>query len=319
MRKLSVFICLFIVVFVINSKTSYSDLSSPGLLKAMKEEGLAEKKIKLICEKEKLYSEFSHAKHSAVEGKLVDWKNNPVAGVKILASQVKPIKGYEQFEAVTKSDGTFRLSGLFPSSEYVLKPLSDKWTCKTRVGLDSAPQNETAMLPTPMVIKQAFSKSGGSLVIDLATGAARFTVSSDGVISDSETRLEWVVGPDKDTTYMQASQWVASCKTAGGGWRMPRRKELKTLYLKGIGKRNMDPAFKTTGWWVWAEPRSSSSAWGYAFLHGPGGWSGRPTSGDGGRVFAIDTWDQPLNYLTMVSQKHGYRNVTPVLGKEDAA
>lgn len=287
MRKLSVFLCLLVVVFVINSKTSYSHFCSPGLLKAMKEEGLAEKQIKLICEKAKLYDGFSNAKQSAVEGKLVDWKDDPVAGVKIFASQVKPIKGYERFEAVTKSDGTFRLNGLFPSSTYVLKPLSDKWTCKTRVRLDSAPQDETAMLPTPMVIKQAFLKSGGSLVRDLATGATRFTVSSDGVISDSETRLEWVVGPDKDTTYMQASQWVASCKTAGGGWRMPRRKELKNLYLKGVGKRNMDPAFKITGWWVWAEPISSTSAWGYAFLHGPGGWSGRPTSSDGGRGFAV--------------------------------
>ncbi len=287
MRKLSVFICLLVVVFVINSKTSYSDLCSPGILRAMKEEGLAEKQIKLIYEKTKLYDGFSHAKHSAVEGKLVDWKDNPVAGVKIFASQVKPIKGYEQFEAVTKSDGTFRLNGLFPSSAYVLKPLSDKWTCKTKIRLNSAPQNETAMLPACMVIRQAFSKSGGSLVIDLATGATRFTVSSDGVISDSETRLEWVVGPDKDTTYMQVSQWVASCKTAGGGWRMPGRNELKTLYLKGIGKRNMDPAFKITGWWVWAEHSSSSSVWGYAFLHGPGGWSGRPTSGDGGRGFAV--------------------------------
>ena len=128
------------------------------------------------------------------------------------------------------------------------------------------------MLPTPMVIKQAFLKSGGSLVIDLATGATRFNVSPDGVISDSETRLEWVVGPDKDTTYMQARQWVDSCKTAGGGWRMPRRKELKALYQKGIGKRNMDSAFKTTGWFIWAEPRNSSSAWYLHFSNGADDW-----------------------------------------------
>ncbi|MCG2774886.1 MAG: carboxypeptidase-like regulatory domain-containing protein, partial [Desulfobacterales bacterium] len=83
----------------------------------------------------------SGGKQSAVEGKLVDWNGKPVAGVKILASQVQPIKGYEQFEAVTKSDGTFRLSGPFPSSQYVLKPWSDKWTCKTAVQLVSAPQD----------------------------------------------------------------------------------------------------------------------------------------------------------------------------------
>ena len=107
---------------------------------------------------------------------------------------------------------------------------------------------------------------------DLATGAKRFTVSSDGVISDSETSLEWVVGPDRDTTYEQARQWVASCKTAGGGWRMPTRKELATLYQKGFGKRNMDPAFKITGWYVWAGPRSSRTAWGFNFTFGIDGW-----------------------------------------------
>ena len=41
-------------------------------------------------------------KHSAVEGKLIDWNGKPVAGVKITAAQVQPIKGYEQFEATTK-------------------------------------------------------------------------------------------------------------------------------------------------------------------------------------------------------------------------
>ena len=46
-------------------------------------------------------------KQSAIEGKLVDASGAPVAGVKITASQVQPLKGYEQFEAVTKADGSF--------------------------------------------------------------------------------------------------------------------------------------------------------------------------------------------------------------------
>lgn len=210
----------------------------------------------------------SGGKQSAVEGKLADWNGKPVAGVKITASQVKPIKGYEQFETVTKSDGAFLIKGLFPSSEYVLKPWSDKWTSETAVKLESAPQGETAVLPKPMVIAQAFSKSSGSLVIDLSTGATRFTVSSDAVITDSKTGLEWVVGPDSDTNYEQATHWVASCKVAGGGWRMPTRQELNTLYHKGVGQRNMDPTFKITGWWVWAEPRDSSPGWAFSFNDG---------------------------------------------------
>ena len=210
----------------------------------------------------------SVSKQSGVEGKLVDWSGKPVAGVKVTASQVQPIKGYEQFEAVTKSDGTFRLNGLFPSSQYVLKPWSDKWECKTAVKLDSAPQGETAVLPSPMVISQAYSKSGGSLVLDLATGATRFAVSSEGVITDSKTGFEWAVGPDRDTNYVQAEQWVAACRLAGGGWRMPMRQELRTIYQQGLGERNMDSAFKTTGSFVWAEPIDSSSAWFFFFNYG---------------------------------------------------
>lgn len=226
-------------------------------------------------------------KQSAVEGKLVDAKGNPISGVKITASQVQLIKGYEQFEAVTKPDGTFRIGGLFPTSTYILKPWSDKWTCETAVELDSAPQGETAILPEPMKINEAYSRKNGSLVLDLITGATRFDVSSDGVITDSQTNLEWVVGPDRNTDYAQAERWLAGCTVAGSGWRMPTRQELGGLYQKGIGELNMDPVFKTTGWYVWGEPRDSSSAWGFFFIGGRESWNGRTNCGTGNRVFGV--------------------------------
>lgn len=104
-----------------------------------------------------------------------------------------------------------------------------------------------------------------------AFGATRFAVSPEDVIFDSETGLEWVVGPDEDTNYEKANQWVAGCSTAGGGWRMPTRRELRRLYQQGVGDRNMDPAFKITGFYVWAEPRNSSyGSYGWAFGFGLG-------------------------------------------------
>ncbi len=206
------------------------------------------------------------SKSSSVEGKLVDGNNKPVAGVKITAIQVQPIKGYEQFEAVTGADGSFALKGLLPSSAYVLKPWSDKWTTKVEAKVDSAPQGETAVLPQPMQI--------------------RFEVSAEGMIVDSQTGLMWVVGPDKDTNYAQAEQWAAACTVAGGGWRMPTKLELKGLYQQGVGERNMDPAFKTTGMWVWAEPRDSSSAWGFGFGFGGEDWINRDYSSYA-RVFGV--------------------------------
>lgn len=96
----------------------------------------------------------------------------------------------------------------------------------------------------------------------------RFLVSSEGVIHDTKTKLEWIVGPDKDTNYTDAVKWVESCRVAGGGWRMPTRKELLELYQKGKGDRNIDPVFKHNGWYVWAESDKSSPPWFVNFING---------------------------------------------------
>lgn len=75
---------------------------------------------------------------------------------------------------------------------------------------------------------------------------------ASGIIYDLQTGLEWYVGPDRDTTWDEARAWVKNLTVGDGGWRMPTRAELKTLYKKGVGIRNMDPGFKTTGYWVWS-------------------------------------------------------------------
>jgi hypothetical protein len=213
---------------------------------------------------------FSNENQSSVEGKLVDWNDKPVADVKIKASQLQPVKGYEHFEAVTDSDGTFRIKGLFPSSAYMLKPWSDKWACDTTFQILSAPKDKTVVLSSPIVISLAYLKSDGSTVVDLVKGKKRFDVSADEIVFDSETGLEWVIGPDRDMDYAQAKEWVAGCKTADGGWRMPTHKELAALYIKGINERNMDPAFKTTISSAWAEPHDSTTAIYFCFDGGLG-------------------------------------------------
>ncbi len=58
----------------------------------------------------------------------------------------------------------------------------------------------------------------------------RFTAYDNGVVKDTETGFEWYAGPDKDTSWNEAKRWVESLNVAGGGWRMPTRKELKALY-----------------------------------------------------------------------------------------
>jgi hypothetical protein len=75
---------------------------------------------------------------------------------------------------------------------------------------------------------------------------------ADGVVGDTNTGLEWMVGPDRDTTWDEAKAWVERLSVDGGGWRMPTVDELRTLYEKGVGEFNMSPLFKTSGWFIWS-------------------------------------------------------------------
>ena len=114
-----------------------------------------------------------------------------------------------------------------------------------------------------------------------------FIAYSNGVIYDKNTGLEWFAGPDRRTDWNEAKAWVENFDVAGGGWRMPTRQELKTLYQKGAGTRSMTPLLKTTGWWVWGEARDSSSAWGISFYWGNEYWYNRDNSNGHFRGFAV--------------------------------
>lgn len=74
---------------------------------------------------------------------------------------------------------------------------------------------------------------------------SRFLRSSDGVISDSATGLEWILGPNVKMEYKEASQWAKKCSVAGGGWRMPTETEIITLRLsrRSILDDELDPLF----------------------------------------------------------------------------
>lgn len=218
----------------------------------------------------------------------MDGKGAPISGLKVIAKQVQPIKGYEQFESKTGSDGTFSFGGLYPSSEYVITVWHKDWSTDAGAQVTAGPEGETILLKEPIVIRMALNTEGSP--VDPQTDEPRFGVSNDSVIADSLTGLEWFVGPDNNTTWDQAKAWCTGLSVAGGGWRMPTLAEFKTLYIKGLGERNMAPCFETTGWWVWSgEVRDSSSAWLFNFHGGEEDWdscSGRYYSDDT-RAFAV--------------------------------
>ena len=91
----------------------------------------------------------------------------------------------------------------------------------------------------------------------------------NGIVYDEKTKLEWFVGPDRDTDWNQAKSWVENLTVDGGGWRMPTREELNTLYQIRAGSRKMTSLLKTTGWYIWSgETKDSSSAWYFDFKEG---------------------------------------------------
>ena len=109
----------------------------------------------------------------------------------------------------------------------------------------------------------------------------------NGIVYDEKTNIEWVAGPDKYMTWDEAKAWVESLSVEGDGWQMPIKEELKALYKKGAGSRNMTPLLKTTGWRVWSdETEGPSAAWYFNFYDGDYTWGTRESEGNP-RVFAV--------------------------------
>lgn len=104
---------------------------------------------------------------------------------------------------------------------------------------------------------------------DAALGPMGWKEIEFAIFFDAKTGLEWLSGPDVDTTWAAANKWVENLTLDGGGWRMPTMSELKGLYQNGNGSRNMTPLLKTTGWWIWSgEKKGNSAVWGFNFFDG---------------------------------------------------
>ncbi len=100
--------------------------------------------------------------------------------------------------------------------------------------------------------------------------------AGNNIVKDTKTGLEWIAGPDKDTTWKQAKSWVNKLRnTGGGGWRMPTLNELEDIHEKGLEDQNMAPLLKTTGRYVWSSGTEDSSITRYLYFGYGGGWGTR--------------------------------------------
>jgi len=174
---------------------------------------------------------------STVTGKLLDGRKKPMQGIKVVAKQVNPVPGYEQFEATTGADGSFSFKKLYPDSKYRLIPgwnfkTNRTWTVKTR--------GEQEILQT--------------------SAPFRFFLAN-GVVSDARTGLQWAAHDNgRDINWNNAQAYCRNYK--GGGhtdWRLPTVSELAGLYRAGIRYRRGD-IINLTSCRPWSSETSGSEA-----------------------------------------------------------
>ena len=171
---------------------------------------------------------------------------------------------------------------LEPGKDATLRfSLEQKSVPQVEASIKQTPKHSTPVLPSS---KKRISGRDGIYV-----------AYANGIVKDTNTGLEWKAGPDKSTNWDEARSWVQSLNLDGGGWRMPTKAEVKSLYRARAGPCNMTVLFKITAWWVWAgETKDSSYAWIFYFSDGYGYWLDRSTSSNL-RAFAVRSQSVGIN------------------------
>lgn len=124
--------------------------------------------------------------------------------------------------------------------------------------------------PTTKYAPPATAPAPGNMPVSTSR---RFLRQDCNSILDTSTRLEWFVGPDRDFSWQEAANWTSGLQSCGGGWLMPSRAQLATLYdpAKSAGRgyvqqgrsfpAHLDPAFSQIGGgsWVWEGGQPAST------------------------------------------------------------
>ncbi|KAB2892172.1 MAG: DUF1566 domain-containing protein [Desulfobulbaceae bacterium] len=107
----------------------------------------------------------------------------------------------------------------------------------------------------------------------------RYVAYANGLICDCYSRLEWMVGPDRDTSWNEAQAWVDGLNCRGKAWGLPTLEQLGGLYRKNIRKHQISPLFGIEPTDVWScEIKNDESAWAFNFIPGSAFWTYRTMS-----------------------------------------
>lgn len=149
-------------------------------------------------------------RRSALEGKVVDGKGQPIGGIKMIATPIQPTRDV-QIETITGEDGSFKLGKILPNSRYDLVADTDKYLTEFgRRKIDSGPAGQTTLLPA----------------VEL-----RFDTQKEDVVIDTKTGLIWPRNANiaiNPMDWTEAMNWAERLNYAGydKGWRLPTKEEL---------------------------------------------------------------------------------------------
>ena len=129
---------------------------------------------------------------------------------------------------------------------------------------DEKQKLEAAKLPP----KQKYTPSAFETDVVERDGR-RYIKYRNGVVFDTKTGIEWIAGPDKDTSWDEAKLWVENLSIDDDDWRMPSIEELMTLYRNGAGPSNITPLINISGTYAWSsETKDYSKAYTFNFRNG---------------------------------------------------
>jgi outer membrane protein OmpA-like peptidoglycan-associated protein len=195
-------------------------------------------------------------KKSGIEGKVVDGVGQPISGLKVMIKQVQPVKGYEQFDTTTGSDGIFRFPGVMPVSEYVISLLTDKWKTKVTTKVTSGTEGQTLVLNSPILV--------------------RFNVMRDGSVVDTKTGLQWLIYNGTDLSAENVINNVKNIREGGfADWKLPTISELNSLQEKATASgflSEIDAVHEACCVWT-GEPNTDNVEWSFYIDDGNDLWT----------------------------------------------
>jgi hypothetical protein len=162
-----------------------------------------------------------------------------MADLTVIAREVQA--GGKRIGATTDEEGCFRFKHVTPA-RYEVFPVTKRFKTSAKVIVDSGPEPGRYRLRGPLVV--------------------RMTVSRDGIISDSQSSLQWMSVSQSTMTWFDAARHVAGL---GDGWRLPTRAELRGIYDESY-QGHTDPFFLIDRDWVWtSESAGVDEAWFFSF------------------------------------------------------